>query len=57
MKLELTKSHLWLILKGIAMLTSEEGERKLLEEFPDLDAEALEQDLHELCDKLERLKP
>ena len=50
--IELTDSQIWIITKALVVLTSEEQARKLWVEFPQLDFDALSDDLDEILDKL-----
>lgn len=52
MKIEVTKSQLWLLAKAITEFTSEEGLDKFLTEFPDCDQDLLAQDLEGLVAEL-----
>ncbi len=52
--LEITGSQLWLVTRALLMLSSTDGEDLLKQEFPELDPEALAEDLEDLLDTLER---
>jgi hypothetical protein len=54
---ELTKSHYWLVLKGLAMLTSAAGERLMLTEYPGIDLKGMSVDCQKLCNELDKKTP
>lgn len=53
--LKLSVTHLWLVGKGLEMLSSPRGEEQLQKEFPNVDFSALVTDLNGLMDKIEKV--
>jgi hypothetical protein len=51
-EIKLTKSQTWLLMKSMELLTSDEGVKKIREEFPGLDEEALAEDASGIINQL-----
>lgn len=50
--LTVTPSEFWLLTQGFVMLTSDDGERRLRSEYPNMDIGALVADCESLFEKL-----
>ena len=56
MKLELTPSQYWILVKALVMLSSDSGLEELERQFPNIELEHLAQDMHDIIDKLQHAK-
>lgn len=51
--LPLTQSQLWIVAKAMVYLSSASSERRLRQEFPDMDIDAFAEDVSALATKIE----
>ncbi len=51
-RLELNDDQLWLVLRGLHFVTSEEGEQKLISEFPNSNLEEIGENVNSILDQL-----
>lgn len=53
LRLEITQTHYWLVMRALSWLTSQVGEMALYRDYPDMNRDELARDLADLIDRLE----